>query len=151
MDEKKEAFTYTYSAAEREKIQRIREKYAPPAREESPRERLFRLDKSATRGAALLSLIVGVVSALILGVGMCCTMVWGEALFLPGVVIGAFGIGGVIAAYPLYNHMVRRKREKLAPEIMRLADGLLTGQGLTGQMLTGQGLTGQTLTENPKK
>ena len=88
-------------------------------------EQLRRLDKSATKGATIVSLIVGIISTLILGVGMCCTMVWGEKLFIPGVVIGIIGIAGVIAAYPIYTHMVKRKREKLAPEIVRLSDELM--------------------------
>ena len=125
MEEKKEPFTYTYSAKEQEEIKRIRGKYAPPTKEETPMEQLRRLDGSATRGATTTSLIVGIVSTLILGVGMCCTMVWGDKLFLPGVGIGIIGIAGVIAAYPIYNGMVKRKREKLAPEIMRLSDELM--------------------------
>ena len=125
MEEKAETFTYTYSAREQEEIRRIRDKYAPPTKEETSIEQLRRLDASATKGATVVSLIVGIISTLLLGVGMCCTMVWGETLFIPGVVIGIIGIAGVIAAYPIYNHMVKRKREKLAPEIMRLSDELL--------------------------
>ena len=126
MEEKNETFTYTYCAKEQEEIKRIRDKYAPPAKEETSMERLRRLDASATRGAAVVSLIVGILSALLLGVGMCCTMVPGwEAYFIPGVAVGVVGIIGVIAAYPIYTHMVKRKRAKLAPEILRLTDELM--------------------------
>ena len=126
MEEKKEIFTYTYSAREQEEIKKIRDKYAPPAKEKTSMEQLRRLDKSATKGATVVSLIVGIISALLLGVGMCCTMVPGwEQYFVPGIAVGVVGIIGVIAAYPIYNHMVKRKREKLAPEIMRLSDELM--------------------------
>ncbi len=126
MEEKNETFTYTYCAKEQEEIKRIRDKYTSPAKEETSMERLRRLDASATRGAAVVSLIVGILSALLLGVGMCCTMVPGwEAYFIPGVAVGVVGIIGVIAAYPIYTHMVKRKREKLAPEILRLSDELM--------------------------
>ncbi len=125
MEEKKETFTYTYSAKEQEEIKKIRDKYAPPTKAETTLEQLRRLDGSATKGAAVVSLIVGIISALTMGVGMCCTMVWGEKLFIPGVIIGIIGIAGVIAAYPIYDRMVKRKREKLAPEIMRLSDELM--------------------------
>lgn len=125
MEEKKEAFTYTYSAKEQEEIRKIRDKYTPPTKAETSMEQLRRLDASATRGAAIVSLIVGIISALILGVGMCCTMVWGGRLFIPGIVVGIIGIAGVIAAYPVYTRMVKRKRAKLAPEIMRLSDELM--------------------------
>ena len=126
MEEKKETFTYTYSAKEQEEIKKIRDKYAPPTKEENSMEQLRRLDESATKGATVVSLVVGIISALLLGVGMCCTMVPGwEQYFIPGIAIGVVGIIGVIAAYPIYNHMVKRKREKLAPEIMRLSDELM--------------------------
>ena len=126
MEEKKESFTYTYSACEQEEIRKIREKYAPPTKEETSMEKLRRLDGSATKGATVVSLIVGIISALLFGVGMCCTMVPGwEQYFIPGVAVGVVGIIGVLAAYPIYSHMVRRKREKLAPEIMRLSDELM--------------------------
>ncbi len=126
MEEKKETFTYTYSAKEQEEIKKIRDKYAPPTKEETTMERLRRLDESATKGATVVSLIVGIISALLLGVGMCCAMLPGwEAYFIPGIAVGVVGIIGVIAAYPIYNHMVKRKRAKLAPEIMRLSDELM--------------------------
>ncbi len=126
MEDKKETFTYTYSAKEQEEIKKIRDKYAPPTKEETSMEQLRRLDESATKGATVVSLIVGIISALLLGVGMCCAMVpsW-ERYFIPGVMIGIVGIIGMIAAYPIYTRMVKRKREKLAPEIMRLSDELM--------------------------
>ena len=126
MEAKNETFTYTYSAKEQEEIKKIRDKYAPPANEESPMEQLRRLDASATKGAAVAAIAVGVVGALLLGVGMCCTMLAGwEVFFVPGIVVGVIGIAGVAAAYPLYLRMVKRKREKLAPEIIRLSDELM--------------------------
>ena len=125
MEEKKETFTYTYSAKEQEEIKKIRDKYASTTEGETSMEQLRRLDRSATKGATIVSLIVGIISTLILGVGMCCSMVWSEKLFIPGVVIGIIGIAGVIAAYPIYTHIVKHKREKLAPEILRLSDELM--------------------------
>ena len=50
MDEKKETFTYTYSAKEQEEIRKIRSKYAPPAKGENSIEQLRRLDESAISG-----------------------------------------------------------------------------------------------------
>ncbi len=126
MDEKKETFTYTYSAKEQEEIKNIRDKYAPPTKEETSMEQLRRLDASATKGATIVSLIVGILGSLILGIGMCCVMAPGwEQYFIPGIAVGIVGIIGVIAAWPIYTHMVKRKRAKLAPEIMRLSDELM--------------------------
>ncbi|MCM1136036.1 MAG: hypothetical protein NC400_10725 [Clostridium sp.] len=125
MEENKETFSYTYSAAEQEEIKRIREKYAPATEKEDKMERLRRLDADTTKGAALVSIVVGIVSALVLGVGMCCILVWAENMFIPGIFIGIIGIAGIIAAYPLYTSMVKKKRKELAPEILRLSEELM--------------------------
>lgn len=123
MEEKKETFTYNYSASEQSEIKRIREKYIP--KEEDKMQQLRRLDESAARPGRIISLIVGIVSALIMGVGMCCCMVWMGDLFVPGVIIGIIGLSGAACAYPLYSSITKKRREKLAPEIMRLTDELM--------------------------
>ena len=124
MDEKKELFNYTYSAAQQDEIKSIREKYAPPMQEEDKMERLRKLDQSVTKPGTIVSLIVGIISALIMGTGMSCVMVW-EGLMIPGIIIGIVGIIGVVSAYPIYNHITKKQREKLAPEIIRLTDELM--------------------------
>ena len=125
MEEKNETFTYTYSSAQQEEVKRIRDKYAPPTQEEDKLERLRKLDKSVTKPGLIAALIVGIVSTLIMGFGMCCTMVWSDALFVPGIVIGVFGIVGICAAYPLYVRITKNQRDRLAPEIMKLTDELI--------------------------
>lgn len=120
--EEKEKFTYTYSAKQQEEIERIRRKYLPP--EENKMEQLRRLDKSATKKGTAVSITLGVISTLLLGVGMCCTMVWMENLFVPGIVIGIAGIAGIAAAYPLYRRITRKERERLAPQILKLTEEL---------------------------
>lgn len=127
MDEKKEIFNYTYSASQQKEIMNIREKYAPAASagEDDKMEQLRRLDRSATRTATVVSLTTGIISLLLLGVGMCCTMVWPSILFIPGIFIGIIGIAGMIATYPVYTRITKKQREKLAPEILRLSDELM--------------------------
>ena len=124
MEEKKEAFHYTYSASQQQEIKRIREKYMPPTQEEDKMERLRRLDASVTRPGTIVSIIVGTISTLIFGVGMCCVLVWTD-LFVPGIVIGLVGLAGVGSAYPLYIFFSKKQRAKVAPEIMRLTDELM--------------------------
>lgn len=125
MEEKRETFTYTYSASQQEEIKRIREKYAPPTQTEDKMERLRKLDRDVTKPGLIAALIVGIVSTLVMGFGMCCTMVWSDTLFVPGIVIGIIGIVGVCISYPLYTHITKKQRDKLAPEIMRLTDELM--------------------------
>ena len=79
-----EVFEFTYSAKQQEEVQKIREKYVP--KEADKMEQLRRLDANVTKKGTVVSLVVGIVSALILGVGMCCCMVWGGALFIPGII-----------------------------------------------------------------
>ena len=117
-------FNYTYSAAQQEEIKKIREKYSHEKTEDKM-EQLRRLDKSVTRPGTIVSLIIGILNCLILGVGMCCTMVWGGEFFVLGIIVGVVGIVGIICAYPIYSAITKARREKLADEIIRLSDELM--------------------------
>ena len=122
MNENKDTFQFNYSAKQQEEIKKIRDKYVP--KEEDKMDRLRRLDASAVKPGTIASLILGIISTLLFGIGICCTMVWTERWFVFGTVIGIIGIAGIAAAYPLYVHITKRQREKLAPEIIRLTDEL---------------------------
>lgn len=116
-------FQYTYSAKEQAKIKEIRNKYTP--KEENKMEQLQRLDASATQKATVYAIIVGVIGSLILGTGMSCCMVFGNGWFIPGIVIGLIGMAVVSVAYPLYNRVLKKERERIAPEVLRLTDELM--------------------------
>ena len=118
MEHREDTFQYTYSAKQQEEVQRIRKKYLP--RQEDKMEQLRQLDRSSTRKGTVVSVIVGVAGCLLMGIGMCCTMVWMGWLFVPGIVLGLLGIAVMAAAYPLYNSITRRERERLAPQILKL-------------------------------
>ncbi|MBQ8175417.1 MAG: hypothetical protein IJ035_00080 [Oscillospiraceae bacterium] len=117
-----ETFSYTYSAAQQEEIKKIREKYVP--KEADKMEQLRRLDASVTQKGTIISLACGIIGALILGTGMCCCLVWTD-LFVLGIIVGIIGIAVVSAAYPIYIHITKKEREKIAPEIIRLTDELM--------------------------
>ncbi|MBQ4600611.1 MAG: hypothetical protein IJB17_03150 [Oscillospiraceae bacterium] len=131
--ENKETFNYTYSAKEQDEIKAIRKKYAAPEETEDKMAQLRRLDASVTQKAQAVSLVFGVIGALILGFGMSLAMTnLGEILgsyrgmaMLFGIIIGIVGIVLVSLAYPLYNRIVKKEREKIAPEIIRLTDELM--------------------------
>ena len=120
--ENKETFSYTYSAKEQEEIKKIREKYIP--KETDKMEQLRRLDAGVTQKCTVISLVIGIIGALILGTGMSMCMVWTE-LFVLGIIVGIVGIVMVSAAYPLYSYVTKKGREKIAPEIIRLTDELM--------------------------
>jgi hypothetical protein len=117
-----ETFHYTYSAAQQEELEKIRQKYIP--KEENKMDQLRRLDESATKPGTIAALAVGVISMLLLGIGMCCTLVWADRYFVVGIIIGIFGLAGAASAFPLYNYITERKRETLAPDIMKLLEEL---------------------------
>lgn len=123
MENNQNGFQYTYSAKEQAEIKRIRSKYTP--KEENKMEQLQRLDASATQKATMYAIIVGVIGALILGAGMSCCMVWTDALLIPGIVIGVIGMAVLAVAYPLYNRTLKKERERIAPEILRLTGELM--------------------------
>lgn len=118
-----QTFHYTYSAAEQDEIRKIREKYMPP--EADKMEQLRQLDRSVTQKGTVVSLIIGVIGTLMMGIGMCCTMVFEDVWFIPGVIIGLVGIGTLALAYPVYNRITQKERQRLAPEILRLTDELM--------------------------
>ena len=132
-NQEKNGFTYTYSAKEQAELKRIREKYTAPKESEDKMERLRRLDASVTNSAQAVALVFGVIGTLLLGFGMSLIMtelaeilgLVGNAVMIVGIICGV--VGGIIAslAYPIYNAMVKAKRKKLAPEILRLADELM--------------------------
>lgn len=123
MENRNESFEFSYSAKQHDEIKKIREKYVP--KEEDKMEQLRRLDESVTKKGTLYSLILGIISALVLGVGMCCCMVWGDRLFILGIIVGIIGIAGVSLAYPLYMRITKKERERIAPEIIKLTDELM--------------------------
>lgn len=123
MAENNDSFQYNYVAKQQEEIKKIRQKYLP--KEDASLEQLRSLDRSVTKPGAILSITVGILSTLLLGLGMSCTTVWQDTLFLPGIGIGILGLLGMAAAYPLYRNITRKRREKLAPEILRLTQELL--------------------------
>ena len=126
--EHNDSFKMTYSAQQQEEIQSIRQKYVP--KEESKMDRLRALDAQVTRKATMMSILVGVIGAMILGCGMSLIMSdFGAALgtvALPvGIFVGVIGLVPVALAYPLYHRTLKKEREKIAPQIIQLTDELM--------------------------
>lgn len=123
--ENKEGFRYTYSAAQQQEVEQIRKKYLPETTGEDKLAQLRRLDEGCTGKATAISLIAGILGTLVLGVGMCCVLVWGGGWFIPGIVIGVVGIAVLCCAYPLYHRVLEKERQRIAPEILKLTEELL--------------------------
>lgn len=115
-----QGFEYTYSAKQQKEIEKIRGKYIPKT--EDKMETLRKLDRSAEKPGTIISIIIGIIGSLLLGVGMSCTMVWGNAFFALGIVVGVIGIAILSVAYPVYKKITKRQREKIAEQILKLSD-----------------------------
>lgn len=123
-----ENFSFTYSAAQQKEIEAIRNKYLPA--QEDKMERLRKLHAIPTQKAQARSIALGVIGTLILGTGMSLFMTelgaaLGSLAMVLGIAMGLVGMVLVALAYPLYNRVLKRQREKIAPEILRLTEELL--------------------------
>ncbi len=97
--------------------------YAP--KDDSKVIALRKLDARAKLPATVFTYSVGILSALIAGVGMCLSMnVIGNGSsisFVFGVIIGLVGLAGMGINYPVYKKMLAKGKQKYAFEIMELA------------------------------
>ncbi len=127
----KDTFRMTYSARQQEEIKAIRQKYMP---EEQPAqtniERVRALDAGVDKKATTWALTIGILGTLLMGLGMSMLMsefgtLFGTLATPFGIGIGVVGIVALTCAYPVYLHIGKREREKIAPEILRLTDTIL--------------------------
>lgn len=117
-----ENFHYSYSAEKQNEIEAIRKKYLPREEQEDKLEQLRRLDAGVTTPGLIASMALGIVSALVFGVGMCCFLVWNR--FALGALLCVVGVVGMLAAPWLYRRLVEKRKQQIAPEILRLSDEL---------------------------
>lgn len=131
MEKMERSFNYTYSAKEQEEIRKIQQKYQP--KEEDDIDRLRKLDAKVTEKATIVSLQLGIVGALILGSGMSLIMtdlgnilgMQGITNIIVGLLVGSIGMVLAILAYPVYQKVLKKEREKIAPEILKLTGELI--------------------------
>ena len=112
-------------------VQKIRTQYTE--KEHTQLDALRELDAKVKCPANLFAYIFGSIGVIIMGSGMSLVMTeFSEILGLHrelampvGIIIGFAGIILVCMAYPVYNFILRKQREKIAPEIIRLTDELM--------------------------
>lgn len=125
------SFEYNYSAKDQAEIKKIRERYTQREEPElNKMEQLRRLDAGVTKRGSVASLIMGILGTIIMGTGMSIVMTeigypLGIYAIPAGIAIGAVGVVMVALAYPVYLHITKKERERIAPEILRLTDELL--------------------------
>ena len=100
----------------------IANEYAP--KETTKVKQLRKLDNKAKLPAIIFGYTFGIVSALVLGVGMCLAMkVIGSGIgaFIAGIVVGVLGIVGCAVNYAIYNKLLAKGKAKYGSDIMKLA------------------------------
>lgn len=131
MDKQENAFQYIYSAKEQSELELIRKKYLP--QEENKMDQLRKLDRGATQKAQAWAIALGTIGALILGTGMSLFMsdlgaqlgLLDNSAMLVGVAAGVVGLVLVALAYPTYNRILHKERQRIAPLVLRLTDELM--------------------------
>ena len=119
--ENKQQVSITYSAEEQKEMASIRAKYQPGEKKQPTNlDKLRKLDARVESVAMVSALSEGIISTLILGVGMTCGLVWNQPVI--GVIVGIIGLAGALCAWPLYQKVLAKQRAKAAPEILRLSE-----------------------------
>ena len=100
----------------------IANEYAP--KNTTKVKQLRKLDRKAKLPATIFAYTFGVISALVLGVGMCFALevlASGLVAMIVGSVIGIVGIVGCGVNYPIYKKLMSNGKAKYGSDIMQLA------------------------------
>ena len=103
--------------------EQLANEYAP--KDTSKVVALRKLDAKAKLPASIFAYTLGIISAVIFGVGMCLAM--GQigsgtiASFVIGIIIGIIGMIGMGVNYPIYKRILENGKKKYAFEIIELA------------------------------
>ena len=91
---------------------------------------LKKLDRKAKQTAEIFSFTFGIISALVMGTGMCYSMgvIGGNntTSMVIGIIIGLVGILGVSINYFIYKKLIAKGKEKYGSDIIRLAQEIAT-------------------------
>ena len=130
-EEKNETkFNYTYSAPteqERREIESIRKQYTAASEKDDKLVLLRRLNRSVTRPPVIISLIVGIIGTLILGVGMTMVLEWDILIW--GAIVGVIGVAVAAVAFPIYKALLKHNKRKYGQQIIDLSNELLNTEG----------------------
>lgn len=106
----------------------IRQQYVERPTELSKLDQLKNLDRKVKKPAEIFAYTFGSCSTLVFGTGMCLAMqILGEGALLMGVGIGVgvLGMALMTVAYPIYQKILKKRKEKYAKEILSLSSELL--------------------------
>ena len=109
--------------------QKIRTQYM----EKTPSEldALRDLDSKVKRPANVFAYTFGSISAIVMGAGMSLVMtdigatIGITSAFVPGIAIGALGLGMALLTYPMYKGILNSRKKKYGAEILKLSDKIM--------------------------
>lgn len=86
---------------------------------EAVSDTLNSLEQAKTLSESIFAYVFGIISVLVLGGGMCLTMLISGNIpaFIGGITLGVIGIAMCVINYPVYKNMVVKKTKKLLPVI----------------------------------
>ena len=122
-------FEYKYSAPtakERQEIESIRNSYTPQSESMTKLTKLRQLDRKIRNTPTILALVIGIISALVFGVGLTMLLEWN--MWLWGTIISIIGIIPMLFTYTLYSEISKHLKKKYASEIIRISDELLNDE-----------------------
>lgn len=100
----------------------IAKEYAP--KDNSKIKALKKLDNKAKMPATVFGYTFGIISSLVVGIGMCLAMqVIGTGIMamIIGIIVGIIGFIGCGVNYPIYKKLLAKGKSKYAFEIVELA------------------------------
>lgn len=110
-------------------VQKIRTQYTES--DHTDLNALKSLDAKVKRPANVFAYTFGSLSAIIMGAGMSLVMTdigailgLAEAM-IPGILVGILGMVMALLTYPIYKSVLKSRKRKYAPDILRLSEKVL--------------------------
>ena len=109
--------------------EKIRTQYMEKASSEL--DALRELDAKVKRPANVFAYIFGSIAAIVMGAGMSLVMtdigatLGMQSAMIPGIAIGALGLGMAILTYPMYKGILNSRKKKYGAEILTLSDKIM--------------------------
>ena len=110
-------------------VQKIRTQYT--GKTHSELDELKALDARVKKPANVFAFAYGTFSVLVMGAGMSLVMtdigavIGLTSAMVPGIAVGAAGMGMALTTYPIYKGMLNARKKKYAPQILRLSEKLM--------------------------
>ena len=110
-------------------VEKIRTQYTE--KEATELDALRELDSKVKRPANVFGYTFGSIAAIIMGAGMSLVMTDIGAIIgitsalVPGIAIGALGLGMALLTYPMYKGILNSRKKKYGAEILTLSEKIM--------------------------